>query len=446
MPLHVLVLAEPGSHLRWASGLVDQLPEDVRSRGLLTRSSASGPPTDREGPVADTSFAGQVLEVVSPSALAHRVEGDRPDAVLLACSIPVAHAYVEVLRRARRRPVLVSGTPGIALPARRQMWGYRGAVDLLVVHSRREAAEYEVLRGPTSKRGRIVLASLPCVAGRLGSPGRPPREPLAAGGPTAREVGRPGDLLLPGRRVVVFAAQTGVPRSRRHRVEILRALDRLALARPELDIVVQAREEPGGSRTPYAAHHYRDLLRGMRAAGHLRRPERLRVSGEPVPELLGGAAALATVSSVAALEAMARGIPVLLLEGLGARGTPAEEVFLDSGCLAGLDALAVGDFRHPLRRWSLDNYFHPPWENTWVRGLLDLAAQAGGHRVPGPTGGPGPRARPGRRQRWLATPGGQEGDRALGWPPEGPAGPPGPRPEREWRRPSVSAPRAGWQP
>jgi hypothetical protein len=137
---HVVAVAESDSYLKWAVSLLAQLPTPARVDIVIARSPVRPSATQRIAALAGTAFADHDPEVLSPTQLARRVERDRPNAVLLACTGPSAHAYQEALGRASHRPVLIAGIPGIALPARRRAWGYRGAVDLFVVHSHREVA------------------------------------------------------------------------------------------------------------------------------------------------------------------------------------------------------------------------------------------------------------------------------------------------------------------
>src|SRR4051794_4381544 len=176
--------------------------------------------------LAGTAFADYQPEVLSPAQLLRRVERDRPDAVLLACTGPSAHAYQEALSRASHRPVLIAGIPGIALPARRRAWGYRGAIDLFVVHSHREVAEYDRVRMLTGKSGRVGLATIPFLAPAPTATGfglnTVPRQTDSA------EPQQAAQTRTPTGNRVLFATQGKVPRVRRERIEILLALDRLA--------------------------------------------------------------------------------------------------------------------------------------------------------------------------------------------------------------------------
>jgi hypothetical protein len=311
--------------------------------------------------LSGTAFANYRPEVLSPAQLVRRVERDRPDAVLLACTGPSAHAYQEALSRGSHRPVLIAGIPGIALPARRRAWGYRGAIDLFVVHSHREVAEYDRVRMLMAKSGRVGLATIPFLAPDSGTLPRP----------SGRAAGHR----------VLFATQAKVPRVRRERIEILLALDRLAAARPDLTVVVKTRGVSGEFHTHHEAHHFADLWNDLVASGRVA-PDALEFAAGSMAEQLNDAAALVTVSSTAVLEAMALDLPVLLIDEFGISEGLINQVFVGSGCLGGLDALQAADFRHPETWWRADNYFHPVSDNTWIGMLDDLVASARAGRLP----------------------------------------------------------------
>ena len=369
MPHHVLAVAESDSYLKWAVSLLGHLPAPAQVEIVVARSPIRPSPAQQAGALAGTAYAGRSIEVLSPAQLRRRIERDRPDAVLLACTGPTAHAYQEVLSRAVHRPVLMAGIPGIALPARRKAWGFRGAIDLMVVHSHREVEEYDRVRILTGKSARIGLATIPFLA---------PDAQLVAeatGGIPIIEPAAPPAL----RNRVLFATQGKVPVRRTDREQILLALAGLARKRPDLRVVVKTRGVPGEFHTHYEQFHYEVLWRDLVAAGRVPDADLLEFAAGSMAEHLRTAAALVTVSSTAVLEAMALDIPVLLIDDFGISEDMINEVFVASGCQRSLAALMEADFQHPQAWWSKENYFHPVSENTWIDLLDELvkAASAG---------------------------------------------------------------------
>jgi hypothetical protein len=398
--LHVIALAESDSYLKWAVSLLGTLPGDTRVDVVVACSPIRPSASQREAALAGTAFAGRELEVLSPGRLQRLVERERPDAVLIACAGPSAHAYSEALSRSSHRPVLLAGIPGIALPARRRAWGYRGAIDMLVVHSHREVAEYEAVRVEAGTEARIGLATIPFLATHPELPLAGDADPLEVAEPEPR-----ANTGVRGNRVI-FATQGKVPVERENRVAILQALDRLAAARPDLRVVVKTRGQRGEFHTHYEPHHYEDLWTSLAEAGRVADRGSLEFAGGSMAEQLETAAALVTVSSTAVLEAMARNLPVLLIDEFGVDERLLNQVFEGSGCLGGLASLEAADFRHPAPRWLLDNYFHPTTDNDWTAQLDDLVALAAKGELPPIAAGLDPARTPGRRRRdrWRLTP------------------------------------------
>ncbi|TMR11881.1 DUF6716 putative glycosyltransferase, partial [Nonomuraea zeae] len=162
---------------------------------------------------------------------------------------------------------------------------------------------------------------------------------------------------------VVFATQAKVPREREQRERILLALAELAGRRPDLDVVVKLRALEGERQTHNERHHYQRLWREMGEPG------RLAFAAGPMHEQLGRAAGFVTVSSTAALEAIALGVPSLVLSDFGVSAEMINLVFEGSGLLGTLGELADGGFRTAAAEWCAANYFHPAERGDWT-GLL----------------------------------------------------------------------------
>jgi putative glycosyltransferase DUF6716 len=377
--LKVLAVAETDSYLKWAVSLLAQLPAGTQTDVVIASSPVRPSPAQQLAALGGTNLAGTTPPVVSPSRLIRQLRHDRPDAVLLACAGPTAHSYQLAVAGAfpgrGPRPVLLAGVPGIALPARPRAWTYRGGIDEFVVHSHREAQEYERTRALTGKHGRIGLATIPFLA-----PLPPVTENYVSEDPPSGMF-RVTPLRENESRGVraLFATQAKVPQARAEREAILLSLDRLARARPDLRVVVKTRGLPGEFHTHHEAHHYGNLWRRLVASGQVPDGDSLEFAAGSMAEQLAHAAALVTVSSTAVLEAMALEIPVLLIDEFGISADLINEVFVGSGCLGPLSALEAADFRRPQERWLAENYFHPAADNTWVPLLEELvtAAQEG---------------------------------------------------------------------
>ena len=228
----VLAVADADSYLKWSAATLDRLPSDWDRRQLLITSPIT--------PSAEQSVAatGGVVAELSLGALSDLIRRDPPDVLLLACTGPTVRVLTGLRgARGRGRPVLVTGLPGISVPASARAVDLRRGCDLLVVHSIRERAEFARLVRSDDPGLRIALSRLPFLSG--GDIADAPRSGGDSGGSD-----------------VVFAAQAKVPPSRADREAILLAL---AEVRPLGSAVVKVRALSGEQQTHREDHPYPDL-------------------------------------------------------------------------------------------------------------------------------------------------------------------------------------------
>ena len=249
------------------------------------------------------------------------------------------------------RPVLVSGFPGLTIPAEPKAVVYREQVDLIVLHSRREVREFRANAeqlGVVTVRVRTRDAAVPA----LGSPAARRRDGAGAGAAASG--------FDPDRTDLVFAAQAKVPAERDDRVRVLRWLADAARRRPHRRVVVKVRARAGEAQTHAEAYDYAELLADAVVRAELggTLPPNLVVEDGPMAEHLARASALVTVSSTAVLEAIAEGVPALVIDEFGVAPKLINTVFEGSGLFGGAEALAAGEARHPDPEWLDDNYFH----------------------------------------------------------------------------------------
>ncbi|MEU8248415.1 DUF6716 putative glycosyltransferase [Nonomuraea sp. NPDC048916] len=341
--MRVLAIADSDSYLKWVACLLGDLPSGCATELVVVRTPIAPSPPQTAAAVGDRPAP----PVLSARAVRRMAERIRPDVIIVACTGPVVDVLVaETLDGLRPRPVIVTGLPGISVPATEKAWLYRSGCDLFVVHSRREMAEFGEIASRLGGGGVIGLARLPFLR---------PRQ--ATGG---------GDR-------VVFATQAKVPRARADRERVLLALAALAERRPDLDVVVKLRALEEERQTHNERHHYRRLWREMGEPG------RLLFETGSMHEQLARAAGFVTVSSTAALEAIAQEVPLLVLGDFGVSAELINLVFEGSGLLGTLDELVKGDFRSAGPEWCAANYFHPPGRDDWT-GLL--AAMVAGPVTP----------------------------------------------------------------
>jgi len=336
----VLVVADSDSYLKWGASLLNSLPAAWNSDVVVVRN----PVAPVEDQIADAVGSGAAVARLSVRALVHRLRDDPPDAVVLACTGPMAQVLLARPElREGPRPVVVAGLPGIAVPASEKAWVLRRGVDVFVAHSHRERDEAGPVNAAVnngSRRAQVVLARLPFL--------RP-----------SQLTGRHGAARPPGAVAdrVVFATQAKVPVHRTERTDILRALAALGRRRPDLDVVVKVRATSGQAQTHHERHPYQDLWAGILGRGEADGSE-LRFATGPMAEHLACATGLVTVSSTAALEAIAADVSVLILSDFGVNAAMINEVFVGSGLLGSLADLRSGRFHRPDPSWAERNYLH----------------------------------------------------------------------------------------
>jgi hypothetical protein len=266
------------------------------------------------------------------------LRAEKPDVVLLACTGPVVATLTATHElRGRERPVLVTGLPGISVPATPRAVALRRSCDLFVLHSHREIAEFQATGAELAPHLVFGLASLPFL-----------RAPASA----AQDEVRRTDL--------VFVAQAKVPMIREQREQILLALAEAGSA------VVKVRAQKDEQQTHRENWPYAELVADLVAQGRME-PGSLGFRGGPMRDALSTARALTTVSSTAALEAIAANVPVMIISDFGVSEEMINLVFAGSGCLGTLSDLIAGRWRQPEPAWLAANYFHPSKKTTgWI--------------------------------------------------------------------------------
>lgn len=357
--LRVVAIGDADSFVKWAAHLLDQV-DDISQHLLLVHTPLVVSDAQRDAAVAGTRFAqhpGSVTRIAFGD-IAGWLAKDAPDVVVLAGRAPFVRLLGREIDRLARRPVVVSGVPGMSIPALRGALEYRRHCDLMVVHSHREVTAY-------SRLGRALGVTVPVALATL---------PFAT---SVRTAGTGTDL--------VFAAQALVPADREERRRIAEILRLAAVADPSRRVVVKLRSRPGEVEAHQERDGYTDLLENA--------PDNLVFSFAPMAEALASAEGLVTVSSTAAIEAMAAGVPVIALDEFGVRPDLLNHVFEHSGLLGSADDVVARRFRHPDARWAATNYFHDSRDSRWWDEVRRLVAQRRrgalpARTVPAPRGGP----------------------------------------------------------
>ena len=386
--IRVVAIADADSFVKWSAALLGAVP-GLRPHLLLVRTPLTASMDQQRSALAGTGLRAEDVTRVSFAEAAGWLEGQRPDVVLLAGRGPFVRLMGRVIDTLTHRPVTVSGLPGMAIPAQRGALDYRRNTDLLVVHSHREERAFAELGRRVGVTLPTALATLPFARRRqrILRPERVAVEALAArpGGVAVAERPAQPVAVRPPATDIVFAAQALVPVAREERAEIASMLVRAAEADPARRVVVKLRSRPGESETHLERDPYTELL-------PTRRPDNLVYSYGSMASALESAAGLVTVSSTAAIEATALGIPVIALDSFGVSKSLLNTVFVGSGLLGGRSEVVGGRFRHPHPEWLRDNYFHSEAESTWWERTQELVAmrRAGAlpaRRLPSARGG-----------------------------------------------------------
>jgi hypothetical protein len=389
--LKVLAVADSDSYLKWAACLLAGLPGGCTTELAVVRTPITPSPAQiraavsgaTPGPVPGGAGSAADPPVLSARGLRRAAERFRPDAVLVACTGPVVDILTsEVLAGLSPRPVFVTGLPGISVPATEKAWLFRSGCDLFVLHSGREVEEFSEVGRRLGGGGQVGLARLPFLRtggpGGLDGPGGPGGAAGTGGLGGSGAPGTHGGAAAPARPRdrVVFATQAKVPKRREDRERILLALAGLAERRPDLDVVVKLRALADERQTHNERHHYQRLWQELGG-----RSDALRFEAGPMHEHLARAAGFVTVSSTAALEAIACSVPLLVLSDFGVNAEMINLVFEGSGALGTLEDLSEGRFRTPDEAWCKANYFHGDGESDWTGRLVSLVGQARSGRL-----------------------------------------------------------------
>ena len=388
--LRVVAIADADSFVKWSASLLSGV-EGISRHMLLVRSPLTVSREQEHMALAGTSFGDGSVTRVALDEVAGWLQGHLPDVVVLAGRAPFVRLIARVIDTLKHRPVVVSGLPGMSIPAQRGALEGRRESDLLVLHSHREIRAFEALGDRIGMPVPTALATLPYArtassadaltrsrAGAVGTAGavdavgagdasRGASHDASRGAVAVAERERRGTDL-------VFAAQALVPAERHEREELVGILRRAAAARPNRRVVVKLRSRPGEAETHLERDAYAELLAN--------RPANLVFSYEPMALALSRAEGLVTVSSTAAIEAIARGIPVIALDTFGVEKPLLNTVFVGSGLLGSADDVVPRRFRHPESDWMHDNYFHASAESDWWSRVQELVALRRGGALP----------------------------------------------------------------
>jgi hypothetical protein len=146
----ILGLADSDSYVKWGAAALAQTPAHwdksfviIETPFLPTEGQRHAAVEGLPGFGAGPAHLGSTPEVVSLARLTELVETEQPDVVLLSLRGPMIRVILrEIIAVSQRRPVLISGLPGISIPATRKALAFRSQVDLIILHSKHEIREF----------------------------------------------------------------------------------------------------------------------------------------------------------------------------------------------------------------------------------------------------------------------------------------------------------------
>ncbi|MET8244874.1 DUF6716 putative glycosyltransferase [Streptomyces sp. NPDC005202] len=333
--LRVAVLADSDTRWKWGAltanriasgGARDSSEPDIRLDGYLLRGRAT--PTARQlkevGVRADSLR--EVTAVEFLRAMAESAASEEPYDVLVLALVgggvqAMLHGLKRVWEGRKERPVVVTGYVGVVYEKLADGLLLRHGADLVLANSRQDADRFRaVYEGVGADASAVTEVALPFLGG---APYTGEHDPYT----------------------VVFAAQPSVPESRKDRTYLLNRLIQHARLHPNREVLLKLRSKPGEHTTHIEELPYQKLAQKTDL------PPNFRLVYGHMGEVLDRTDLLVTVSSTAALEALHRRIPTVVLTDLGVREVLGNHHFVGSGCLASWDQLDAGHRPAPDEEW-----------------------------------------------------------------------------------------------
>ncbi|WP_340385156.1 DUF6716 putative glycosyltransferase [Streptomyces sp. SS7] len=326
------VLADSDTRWKWgaltASRIVPGFGSGVQADpvvpvldGYLLRGRAT--PTPRQ--LAEVGVHADSLREVTAVEFLRAMTRESYDVLVLALVGGGVQAVLHGLKRVWEgradRPVVVTGYVGVVYEKLADGLLLRHGADLVLANSRQDAERFRaVYDGVGADSSSVTEVALPFLGGAAYTGEHDPY-------------------------TVVFAAQPSVPESRKDRTYLLNRLVRHARLHPEREVLLKLRSQPGEHTTHIEELPYQKLVQ------RLDPPANFRLVYGNMGEVLDRTDLLVTVSSTAALEALHRRVPTVVLSDLGVREALGNHHFVGSGCLASWDQLDAGHRPAPDEEW-----------------------------------------------------------------------------------------------
>ena len=348
----MLFVATTDSYLKWAQGLRSELAGQIPSTLYMLKSLQN--PSARQTVIAVGQEQAAALERKHLFTVLRWIRRNKPTAVVVAATSPALVVMRWLLNFSSwgRAVALVSGSPGIAYHLVGKPLKARAEADLIIVASTRELERFTRALEQLGSKSSLALSTLPFL-----------------------ESVRDSEKFS-GPKTLVFAPQPDMPKSKQDRERVLLSLNEIASREPDLKVVVKLRAIDGEAQTHYESFSYPELTSELVASGRLRAGRLEFVLGSIQEQLLNENASLMTLSSTAALEAMASGNPIQIIDDFGVSDEIATSVFEGSEILLPILQFNSNELREPADRWLTENYFHPRELNDWIEALDQLSTTA----------------------------------------------------------------------
>ncbi|MET8585356.1 DUF6716 putative glycosyltransferase [Streptomyces collinus] len=337
--LRVAVLADSDTRWKWGALTAQRVTptgDGLRLDGYLLRGRAT--PTARQ--LTEVGVQPDSLREVTGAEFLRVMAEESYDVLVLALVGGGVQAMLHGLRNvwggSGRRPVVVTGYVGVVYEKLADGLLLRHGADLVLANSRADAERFRaVYEGVGADATAVTEVALPFLGGE---PYTGEHDPYT----------------------VVFAAQPSVPDSRKDRTYLLDRLIQHARRHPEREVLLKLRSRPGEHTTHIEELPYQKLVQGREL------PANLRLVYGHMGEVLDRTDLLVTLSSTAALEALHRRIPTVVLTDLGVREVLGNHHFTGSGCLASWDQLDAGQRPEPDPTWVARQGVAPGGEGSYA--------------------------------------------------------------------------------
>ncbi|MEO1001856.1 MAG: DUF6716 putative glycosyltransferase [Cyanobacteria bacterium J06638_7] len=356
MSLNLLLVADSDSQLLACQALA-RCAEEQRVRVTVNAVPRDGTPARviealrRVGPVWNLSMR----HLLAESRLSNF---DAIGVYLTGSKLAEFRSLYRTSRRQQRLPVrpLFCGFNGVVLERFEEAIAWRLGYDLICLNGPRDQARLELmLRHTPFAAQRTVLTGL----------GRNPA----------------GAALTERRNRLVFAEQVVMPADAAERRRMVRILAALARRSPDWEVLIRPRVAPHETTFHAVRTHISQTL--LDAVGTP--PANLKLSYEPLAELLGGARLLVTVSSTALFDALDLGCKPVVMADFGLRQDLGTPFFAASGLLCQLEGAAdidsLAEVPEPDPDWLRWVGYHP---DCSTHNLLAALQEQTGTKQPAP--------------------------------------------------------------